>query len=412
MSTLGKPLIDFDHQSVSFRESWPLLASEFHKHGPAIAWTEHHGGAWVLGDWQAATDVLGDWETFTSYNDLEGTGNGGRGVAIPQMPYRLDLSESDPPLHTERRRLEAPFFTPRAMREWRVVAQHHADEGVDAIIETGKGDLLEDIVVPTAARTTLHLLGYQLDWHDVAEIAHKSSYVPMDSPDYPYEQMGRMRQDFRAELAERRTEPRGDLISALATGLVNGKNLTDDEGESMMNALVFGGFDTTVSAAAHALIYLTRHPELIPRVVDDVEFRKNAVEEILRLNPPTAGVTRTAVRDTEILGQRISKGERVYMFFGAANRDPKKFDNPEEVQLERANANEHLSFSSGHHRCLGSPLAKVELSILLETVLRRMADLRIDSEEPYPIIGAINGFIRVPITFPPVARVLKTNEEG
>lgn len=411
MSTLEKPTIDFDHQSTTFRDSWPRLAREFHERGPAIAWSEHHGGIWVLGDWQAATDVLADWETFTSYNDLEGTENGGRGVAVPQMPYRLDLSESDPPLHTERRRLEAPFFTPRALREWRVVAQRHADEGIDTVIEAGSADMLEDIVVPTAARTTLHLLGYQLDWRDAAEIAHKSSYVALDSPDYPYEQMGRMRQDFRSELADRRANPRGDLISALAEGVVNGKRLTDDEGESMMNALVFGGFDTTVSAAAHALIHITRHPELISRVRDDADFRKNAIEEILRLNPPTAGVARTAVRDTEILGQKITKGERIYMFFGAANRDPRKFDNPDEIRLERENASEHLSFSSGHHRCLGSPLAKVELNILLETTLRRMPDMHIQSEQPYPIIGSINGFIRVPISFTPGQKVLDGAEE-
>lgn len=409
MSTAEKRGIDFDHQSTTFRDEWPRLARDLHIEAPAIAWTEHHGGHWVLGDWQAASDVLGDWETFTSYNDLEGTRNGGRGVAIPQMPYRLDLSESDPPLHTERRRLEAPFFTPRALREWRAVAQQHADEGIDSVIESGAADLLQDIVVPTAARTTLNLLGYQLDWRDAAEIAHKSSYVAPDSPDYPYEQMGRMRQDFRSELSSRRETPRGDLISALAEGVVNGKQLTDDEGESMMNALVFGGFDTTVAAAAHALIYITRNPEVLPRVRDDADFRKNAIEEVLRLNPPTAGVSRTAVRDTEILGQPIAQGERVYMFFGAANRDPKKFETPDEVRFDRENSADHLSFSGGQHRCLGSPLAKAELNILLETILRRLPNLRIDNEQPYPIIGAINGFIEVPITFTP-GRALERNE--
>lgn len=411
MPTVEKPMIDFDHHSPWFRDNWVQIAKELHEGESAIAWTPHYEGAWVLGDWEAATAVLNDWETFTSYNDLEGTGNGGRGVGLPQVPYRLDLSESDPPLHTERRRLEAPFFTPRALRQWKVVAQRHIDEGIDSVIEAGRGDLVDDMILPAISRTTLYLLGYQLDWRDAADIAHKSSYVPPSSPDYPQERMARMRQDFRVELADRRTEPRGDLISALAQGMVDGRPLTDDEGESMMNALVFGGFDTAVSAATHALLHLSRNPDLIPPMRDDESFRKNAIEEFIRCTPPTQGVTRTATRDTEVLGQRIAKGERIYVWFGATNRDPKKFENPHEIQLTRGNAGEHLSFSAGQHRCLGAPLGKAELNIMLETMLRRLENLSIAGEVQYPAIGTVNGYVTVPATFTPGHRFLEGAED-
>lgn len=407
--TATKPTIDFDHHSPNFRDNWQDIARNVHETGQTLAWTDaHDGGYWVLSDWEAATHTLSEPETFSSYNDLEGTGNGARGAAIPQMPYRLDLSESDPPLHTERRRIEAPFFSPRSVREWKVDAQRFVDEGIDSIIEAGRGDLLDDVISPTAARTTLSVLGYNHDWHEAADIAHKSSYLLPSSPDYPFEQMARMRDDFRSELHDRRANPQKDIISALAHAVVAGNPLTDAEGESMMNALVFGGFDTTVSAAAHGLIWLVAHPEFIPAVRDDEQFRKNAVEEMLRFTPPTPGVTRTAIHDTELLGQTIAKGERIFHFIGALNRDPKKFDDPYEMRLDRANASEHFSFSGGHHRCLGSPLAKAELNLILETILRRLVDLdiNVDASEPYPAIGTINGFIHLPATFTPGHRAL------
>jgi cytochrome P450 len=411
--TTPKPTIDFDHHSQEFRDNWPAIARDVHETGRTLAWTDaQDGGYWVLSDWETANLTLSDWETFSSYNDLEGTGNGARGGAIPQMPYRLDLSESDPPVHTERRRIEAPFFSPRSVREWKIATQRFLDEGIDSIIESGGGDLLDDVISPTAARTTLSVLGYQHDWHDAADIAHKSSYILPSSPDYPLEPMARMREDFRHELHDRRANPQKDIISALAHGVVQGEPLTDAEGESMMNALVFGGFDTTVSAAAHGLIWLVAHPEFIPPVRDDEQFRKNAVEEMLRFVPPTPGVTRTAIRDTELLGQTIKKGERIFHFIGGLNRDPNKFDRPNEMRLDRPNASEHFSFSGGHHRCLGSPLAKAELNLMLETVLRRLEGLSIDVDgaQPYPSIGTINGFIHLPATFTAGPRVLAESQ--
>jgi cytochrome P450 len=150
-------------------------------------------------------------------NDLDGTENGGPGQIIPQMPYRLVLGESDPPFHTDRRRIEAPFFTPKALRRWRPVAQRHLHEAINEVIEQGSADLIDDIIIPTTARTTLYVLGYdQDDWQDAAAAAHKGSYLPHDHPDFPHAEQGRLRARFRAMLVERGENPTGDVISALA----------------------------------------------------------------------------------------------------------------------------------------------------------------------------------------------------
>ena len=407
MSTTHKPVIDFDHHSAGYRENWVQIARDFHARDKAIAWSEAHGGFWVVANRDACVAMLEDWETYTSYNDLDGTGNGGFGQLVPQAPYRLVLGESDPPLHTGRRQLEAPFFTPRAVRTWGQAAQRHVDEAIDNVIESGRADLVNDVIIPTTARTTLYAIGYPGDWRDAALAAHTLSFSLPGDDLYPLEEMNRVRQEFRAILAERRKEDTGDLISALANGLVEGVPLTDDEGESMMNALVFGGFDSTTSVTAHALLWLSQNRHEIPRIRDDAAYRKNAVEEFLRFFPPTTHITRTAMRDTEILGQKISKGERVVAWFSGANRDPSTFENPDEIRLDRANAHDHMAFSAGVHRCLGSPLAKIEVSVMIETVLRRLPDFEvdIDASTHYPTFGFIYGMIDEPMTFAPGERL-------
>ncbi|MDQ0691437.1 cytochrome P450 [Arthrobacter sp. W4I7] len=406
--TLPRPTFDFDHHGPEYRDGWGEIARDYHASGGPVVWSGNHDGFWLVGSFAACAAVLEDWETFTSYNDLEGTGNGGRGMMIPQMPYRLELGESDAPLHTQRRRIEVPFFTPRALREWGPVAQRNVDDALDAVIQNGTADLVNDIVLLTAARTTLHLLGYSVPNMDhVADVAHRQSFTMPTSPDFArlYAEATALRGDFRKEFLSRRADPTGDLISALAAGTVDGKPLSDQEGESMINALVLGGFDTTTSATTHALRWLSTHREEIPKVRDDAKYRKNAVEELLRYFPPTSSVARTAVRDTEVMGQKIAKGERILCWLAGANRDPQQFPDPDTIDLARANAPEHLSFSNGNHRCLGSPLAKVEIGIMLETILRRIPDFTFDEDkaQPYPSIGFVNGYISAPISFTPRA---------
>jgi cytochrome P450 len=404
MTVTDKPVIDFDHWSPQYRANWQQIAAEFHATGHPLAWSPHHDGFWVLADWDAVQHVASDWETFTSVNDLDGTENGGLGQVIPRQPYRLFLGESDPPLHTGRRKLEAPFFTPKALRRWRPVTRRFLAEAINSVIETGRANLIDDVLVPTTARTTLHVLGYDTDaWRDPADVAHKGTFLTYDDPEYPHGQQKRMREAFRDMLTARSKAPTGDLISALATGLVEGSPLSLDEGESMMNALVFGGFDTTVSTTASALIWMDQHPHEAARIREDAAYRANAIEEFLRVRPPVTHVSRTAVKDTELLGQRIAKGERVMMWLAGTNRDPKHFPNPDVIDLERANARDNVSFSAGNHRCLGSPLAKVELNEMLGTIGVHLADMKVDQEavSAYPTFGAVIGYTRVPVTFTP-----------
>jgi cytochrome P450 len=404
MISAAKPAIDFDHHSADYVKRWPELVQELHRLPFPIAWSEHHGGFWVLGSWAEGKHVAENWQAFSSDNDIEHERRGGRGVVIPQAPYPLVLTESDPPLSTERRRIEMPFFAPKALREWDIVAHRYLDEAIDRVIERGSADLVHDVVIPTTARTTLHILGFDPDnWRDAALSAHRASYTNPGDADFPLEEMSRLRNMFVEMLAERRVRPRGDLISALAQGKVQGRPLSDAEGQSMMSALVFGGFDTTTSAVLHALVWLDRHRAHQQTLLENDALMVNAVEEFLRYFPPTPGVGRTVMQDMQIGGVPVSAGERVYVWFNAANRDPGKFERADELWLDRPNAKEHLSFSAGGHRCLGSPLAKLEIRVMLATILRRMPDYRIEPQglASYPRFSSIFGYSKVPISFSP-----------
>jgi cytochrome P450 len=412
----GRPTVrGFDHDSPEYAAHWREMAREFHATGRPIAWGEaSDGGYWLLGSLPEVQRVATDYETFTSVNDLDGTGNGGRGQRIPQMQMRLFLGESDPPEHTERRALEAPFFAPKSLRKWRPVMQHFLDEAIDQVIEQGHCDLNDDILIPTTARTTLHVVGYDAnDWHDTAVVAHRISYMSPEDPEYPSAAYGRMVSGFSQTLAERAREPKGDILSALGAAVERGV-LEMHQAESMMYALIFGGFDTTVSLTGHALLFLDQHPEHLDRFRNDPQVRRNFIDELLRLHAPTGHVARTAIRPTEILGQEIKPGERVYMWLAAANLDPLTFAEPDTFDPERANAREHVSFSAGSHRCLGSPLAKIEIEEMLTTIFDRLDGVRIDRAHvrPYPSIGNVTGFVDLPATFAPGERVNSVHPES
>jgi cytochrome P450 len=399
----GRPTVDFDHFAIDYPRTWKDDAARFHAAGVRIAWSEHHGGFWVVASWDGVQQAAADWRAFTSENDLDGTGNGGRGLTIPQNPYRLFLGESDPPEHTGRRRLETPYFTPKAMQRWRSTAQRFLHECIDRVVASGSADLIDEIIIPTAARTTLHLLGYDPDdWQDAAAAARRTIYLLPTEEGYPHAELTRLRDRFRQMLADRADSGGDDLISHLAQGDVDGQPLGLDAGESMMNALVFGGFDTTATLTATALLYFQEHQEHAARYRDDESIRRNAVEEMLRVFPPASGIARTATHDTELLGQEVRAGEPVFLWFGAANLDPTVFPDPEHVDFDRPNAREHVTFSAGPHRCLGSLLAKLEIIDMLEVIPRRLADLRIDLSEVkrYPK-GIVSGFVQIPATFKP-----------
>jgi len=234
VTAVHQPVIDFDHHSEAYAANWERIVRDLHALDFPLAWSEAHGGFWVTGSWSHIHEAAQDWETYSADNDVKRERRGGKGSRVPQDPYQLKLSESDPPFHTARRRLEMPFMTPKALREHIPMIERFIAEAIDSVRGRERADLLLDVVLPIAARTTLNLVGYGDGWAEIARSIHQMSYVKPDDPAFPIEQVQQMQAGFRAMVKERRNNPQGDIASALAQGVVLGEPLTDEEAESAL----------------------------------------------------------------------------------------------------------------------------------------------------------------------------------
>jgi cytochrome P450 len=197
------------------------------------------------------------------------------------------------------------------------------------------------------------------------------------------------------------------LIDALVRVRVDGKPAPDMELLGMLMLLIGGGFDTTTALTAHSLEWLSEHPEQRERLSRERgTLLDSATEEFLRFFTPAPGDGRTIAADTEVEGVPLKKGERLWLSWAMANRDPEIFENPDEIILDRK-GNRHFSFGLGVHRCIGSNVARVVFKSMLTAVLDRMPDFRCDPDGAvhYETIGVIQGMQHLPATFTPGPRL-------
>jgi cytochrome P450 len=401
MMNQTRPTVDFDHHSKHYALNWETIGRDLRENTP-VAWTEAHGGYWILTRYEDCKRAASEWQTFTSENDVDGTGNGGGGVQIPSSTFQFALSESDPPQSTDLRRIYTPHFVQKAVDGYRAFAEKIANEAIDRAIGSGEIELARELATPVPARTNLRLVGIPDDeWELFAFSTTDMSRFPSTHPDYPREAIAKIQQKLFDLVRARRAEPRQDLASFLVHGTVMGQPMSDEMAVATISAAVFAGFDTVATLSLNMLILLDEIPELRERVRTDPRALRNAVDETLRLRPSSHQLGRTAAKDVEIDGHLIRKGERVLLLWSAANRDPTKFPDPERFDIDRANAGQHLSFSFGGHRCLGSLLGKMEAEVTVQAVLNRIGDYRIERDKVvrYPTNGSVAGFVEVPARF-------------
>jgi len=395
-------IIDFDHHSEAYRANWARLADERLRDAP-VAWTAAHGGYWVISKYEDVKRAVSDPETFTSEHNSPGR-PWSKGVLIPELPYVLALSESDPPVHTARRMIEAPFFAPKAVRSLTEVATQHVADAIKRVRGRGELDFAYDFAMRVTAKTTMELVGLDPEqWEVFMLSAHRASVLPTDHPDYPLDAIRKVQQLMREVLAARRENPSSDIASAIATRSARGVPLTEPEQVGMLSAVIFGGFGTTTAATLHALLWLQERPELHQRLLTEDDFMDSFIEEMMRIYPPNHGTARTVVKDVELRGQQLRQGDRVLLSWVAANRDPEVFESPGEVRFDRPNGSAHFGFGGAHHRCLGAPLARVEIRHMLRAVFTHLPDYAIQREriELYPSFANTAGFSVMPATFTP-----------
>ena len=282
--------------------------------------------------------------------------------------------------HRRVRQLVAKAFTPRMVERLRPRVQEIADDLVDRVAAEGRMELVDDFAFPLPIIVIAELLGIPAEDRDRFRVWSNSFLLP-PLTDELREQFLRHTDEFVAYLdvlfAERRAEPSDDLLSALVQAEEHGDRLSENELYSMAVLLIVAGHETTVSLITNAVLALLGQPDQLERLQADPSLMRNAVEELLRYDSPVERtIARWVTEDTQLGGQSIARGNLVIAVVGSANRDDAQFPDADVLDLGRT-ANRHVGFGRGPHFCLGAPLARLETEIALETLLRRLPNLRL-----------------------------------
>jgi cytochrome P450 len=390
-----KPSVDFDHNSAEFAADPWSVYRRLREQCP-VAYSDAHGGFWIISKYADVVRVARDDRTFSSVPT----------TVIPDSGvYNLIPLQSDPPDVQRYRMALMPYFSAQALQSYEPRVRRFTSECINAFIERGNCELVTELANPVPSMTALKFIGFDpADWHDFAGPLHQLSFSPDGSEGrrQALADIAAMDERITQAIEQRRAAPRDDAISELIAYTRDGVRFSSSELHGLVKMLIFGGLDTTMAAASNALLYLSEHPEVKQQLVQEPGRIANAVDEFLRYEAPVHAFARNVRVDTEIGGQKIAAGERVYMLWASANRDPDRFENPDDVDFDRQN-NRHLTFGTGVHRCLGAQLARMELKIMLEEILRRLPDFEIayDKVRHPGSVTIIWGRTVLPATFTP-----------
>jgi cytochrome P450 len=347
--------------------------------------------SWLVTGYDEAITILKDHEHFSS----ERQRSNNRMVA--QMTEQTDaglmrrtatMLSVDPPDHTRLRGLANKAFTPRVVEAMRPHIQEITDSLLDAVEEPVRIDVVKHLAVPLPIIVIAEILGVSHSdreqfkaWStDIAGVLG-SSMQPQETMQRASRSSEELSAYFGGIIAERRKEPKDDLISALIAARDHGDKLSEDELLATCILLLVAGNETTTNLIGNGMLALVRNAEARRELQEDPGVIVSAVEELLRYDGPVQATSRVVLEDVEFGGKQLKQGQMVIVFLGGANHDPSQFLEPQKLDLRRAD-NRHLGFGQGIHYCLGAPLARVEAQIAISTLLRRFPDLELGEEPP------------------------------
>ena len=365
-----------------------------------VAWHDEPDGKgfWAVTRHADVWAVDRDFQSFSSeptimiHDPLAGAGGLG--------PYKMMLM-MDPPEHTGFRKLIRSEFTePTArLRESRI--RELAKQIVDSVIAKGECDFVNQVAGEMPSYVIAELLGFPLDdgreLYKLTEVIHTAQETL--PPGAGGQAVAKMFEYGAKVIADKRANPGDDLASRLLACELDGRRLEDPEFLLFFLLLIDAGGDTTRNLLSGGLLALMENPDQYAWLMADFEARlPRAREELLRWTSPVIYMRRTARRDTEIAGQAIKAGDKVVMYFGAANRDPAAFENPDVLDLSRAE-NPHLAFGTGPHVCLGQHIARIEIDAMLREVLMRMKGFELAAPTEWLASNFISGPKAMPLRF-------------
>ena len=352
---------------------------------PGVVWHPYEEtGFWAVTRYEDVREVSKSADRFSS-----GIGHTNLwDLEADALEARRSIIDTDAPDHTRLRRLVSSAFTPRNIRRWTETTRDIAAELLDDFVERGGGDWVDLVAAPLPIRVILTILGVPVE--DADYLVELSNYLvegTSDQPSLTPDAFGNTTElrllpfaspashalfEYGERLgAQRRKSPQDDLVTQLVDAGEDDDRLSGVEFRNLFHVLVFAGNETTRTAITHGAMALAESPDQWRRLVDDPSLLDPGVEEILRWATPVLHMRRTAVDDTELAGTPIAAGDKVVMWYAAANRDPEVYTDPFRFDVGR-DADQHTSFGGGGpHFCLGAFLARMEIKVLLEEMIAR-----------------------------------------
>lgn len=395
-------IVDFDVYDPGLAVPTDLMqerAAELAAKGPVV-YSPAHGGHWIVTGYKEIHQVLTDPQTFSSFPNSLVTNDIGKLIPL----------EVDPPEHASYRRALQPLFSPQRMKNLASSIRAVATELIDDFAAKGQAEYISQFAHELPARIFLSLMDWPIT--DAPLFTEATDTILMGTPGSSEEESNQARLlaglqmfgYFQNVVEDRRANPGGDITSTVIHSEVDfpeGKRLlTDEELNRMFFLLLIAGLHTVQGSLAWAIVHLVNNPDQRAAIIADPGVIPKAVEEILRIEAAVAP-TRRATREVELAGITIGQNDQLVLMLCSANRDPAEFVSPTAFNIERF-PNRHLSFGAGAHRCLGSHLGRIELTIALEEIHRRIPDYRlVESDPPIFHSSQVRGCLRLPIKFTP-----------
>lgn len=313
----------------------------------------------------------------------------------------------DPPDHTRLRGLVNKAFTPRAIEGLRGRIQEIVNDLLDQADAKGEIEIVEEFAYLVPVQVICEMLGVPVadhelfkDWsRELARSLDPEELLPPDVIERRQKAVDSFGEYFGGLIAEHKSHPRDDLLSALIAAEESGDKLTEQELLATCILLLVAGHETTVNLIGNGTLALLRHPDQLALLRSDPSLARSAVEEFLRFDPPVQFTGRVALEDMTLGDVSLKKGQQTIILLASANRDPDVFADPDRLDITRAE-NRHLAFSHGIHYCVGAPLARLEAEIALGTLVQRFPQMRLLDEAPgYKENIVLRGLATLPVAF-------------
>jgi len=363
---------------------------------------------WAVTRYRDLLTVTRDAFTYSSAKDFVNLWD----LTDEAKEVRRSIIETDPPAHVRLRRLGMPAFTGHRVRSYEDATRAITVEILQRALEQRDIDVVHAISAPIPIRVIVDILGVPADDTDFMIQLSDELVDGVDLPPGAYGNITPLELlpfnspashalfEYAKDLGDqRRSHPRGDLVSTLVHSKVEGDQLTENEFANMFQVLVFAGNETTRTAISNGIQQFMLHPDQLELLYRNPDLVENAVEEIIRYATPVIHMRRTTTRDTELAGVSIAAGDKVVIWYASANFDETVFENPLKFDISRPVRPKQLAFGAqGPHHCLGAPLARLEIRVLLEELMRLRIKFTANGEVVRTRSNFVNGIMKLPAT--------------